>query len=396
MKYMTPASELQDRLKRLRHRLDHAAPDWEIALVTRRVSLFYLTGTMVAGSLWIARDGEAVLYVQRGYGRALKESAFPVIEKISGFREMATKVGRLACSVHLEKDGFTLTAFERFRRRFGFTRYEGLDAHILAIRAIKSPYEIAKIEHCGHVISELLEELVPTWLQQGMSEADLAARLMHAAMERGHQGTTRYDLFEELQPLGFINFGDSALVPTGFPGPNGCLGLGPWAPFLGNGQRTLKKGDLVFIDIGCACAGYHTDKTCVYSFAAPPPDAVLSVHRCCMDIQNRAADLLKPGKTGGELYDTIVDQLDPGFQENFMGLDEQQVGFLGHGVGLHMSEFPLINHSSSVPLELNMVIALEPKKALPDVGMVGVENTFVVTPEGGRSVTGSRFDIIEC
>ncbi len=57
---------------------------------------------------------------------------------------------------------------------------------------------------------------------------------------------------------------------------------------------------------------------------------------------------------------------------------------------------PLINHISSDPLELDMVIALEPKKAIPGLGMVGVENTFVVTPEGGRSVTGSRFDIIEC
>jgi len=396
MEPATPASELQDRLKRLRNRLDHAAPDWEIALVTRRVSLFYLTGTMVSGSLWIPRDDKAILFVLRGYGRALKESAFPVIEQISGFGEMATKAGDPSCSVHLEKDGFTLTAFERLRRRFSFTRYEGLDGHILAIRAIKSPHEIAKIEHCGQVISELLEELVPTWLEQGMSEADLTARLMHAAMERGHQGTTRYDLFEELQPLGFINFGDSALVPTGFPGPNGCLGLGPSAPFLGNGQRTLKKGDLVFIDIGCACAGYHTDKTCVYSFAAHPSDAVLSVHRRCMDIQNRAADLLRPGKTVGELYDTIVGQLDPGFQENFMGVEGRPVGFLGHGVGLHMSEFPLINHATSEPLDENMVIALEPKKAIPGVGMVGVENTFVVTPEGGRSVTGSRSEIIEC
>ena len=61
-----------------------------------------------------------------------------------------------------------------------------------------------------------------------------------------------------------------------------------------------------------------------------------------------------------------------------------------------MNEQPVIHAAASEPLEENMVIALEPKRAIPGVGMVGVENTFVVTPEGGRSVTGHRFDIIEC
>ena len=37
-----------------------------------------------------------------------------------------------------------------------------------------------------------------------------------------------------------------------------------------------------------------------------------------------------------------------------------------------------------------MVLALEPKKGIAYVGMVGLEDTFVVTPEGGRSLTGTH------
>lgn len=396
MKNMTPALELEDRLQRLRQRLDHAAPDWEIALVTRRVSLFYLCGTMISGSLWIPRDDEAALFVQRGYGRALQESAFPRIEKVSGFGEMADRVGRPICSVHLEKEGFTLTAFERFSQRFSFSRIEGLDAHLAALRALKSPWEISQIERSGRINTELLEQVVPTLFQEGMSEAELAARLMYAALERGHEGVTRYNLFEEDLPLGYVNFGDSALVPTNFPGPDGTRGLGPAAPFLGSRDRKLKKGDLVFVDIGCTCAGYHTDKTCVYSFGASPAEAVLSAHGRCVDILDTAVALLQPGKPATEIYESIMSNLDPGFQENFMGVPGQQVRFLGHGVGLHMNELPVIHANSADPLEQNMVIALEPKRAVPGVGMVGVEHTFVVTPAGGRSVTGHQFDIIEC
>jgi len=193
-----------------------------------------------------------------------------------------------------------------------------------------------------------------------------------------------------------VNFGDSALVPTNFPGPDGCLGLGPAAPFLGSREKRLKRGDLVFIDIGCAHAGYHTDKTTVYCFDASPPTAALALHQRCVDIQNRAAALLTPGRAASEVYEAIVTKLDTDFQTNFMGLGEQQVKFLGHGVGLHMNELPLIAQASSDLLEQNMVIALEPKKAIPGLGMVGAENSFVVTGQGGRSVTGNRFELIEC
>jgi Xaa-Pro dipeptidase len=39
-----------------------------------------------------------------------------------------------------------------------------------------------------------------------------------------------------------------------------------------------------------------------------------------------------------------------------------------------------------------MVLALEPKIGLPGIGMVGVENTFLVTKNGGRCLTGQQYD----
>jgi Xaa-Pro aminopeptidase len=41
-----------------------------------------------------------------------------------------------------------------------------------------------------------------------------------------------------------------------------------------------------------------------------------------------------------------------------------------------------------------MVLALEPKIGVPDMGMVGVENTCQVTAKGGVSLTGEADDII--
>ena len=47
-----------------------------------------------------------------------------------------------------------------------------------------------------------------------------------------------------------------------------------------------------------------------------------------------------------------------------------------------------------MPLQKNMTIALEPKIGIPGVGMVGVENIFVVTENGGKRLSGFSDDIL--
>ena len=64
-----------------------------------------------------------------------------------------------------------------------------------------------------------------------------------------------------------------------------------------------------------------------------------------------------------------------------------QVRFLGHGIGLVIDEFPALTKKIHYPLKENMIIAVEPKKGIKGVGLVGIENTFQVTPEGGKRLT---------
>ncbi|WP_255297386.1 M24 family metallopeptidase [Anaerophaga thermohalophila] len=68
--------------------------------------------------------------------------------------------------------------------------------------------------------------------------------------------------------------------------------------------------------------------------------------------------------------------------------------FLGHGIGLTVDELPVLAKGFKTPLEENMVFAVEPKKGIDGVGMVGIENTFVVTPAGGRCITGDNPGLI--
>ena len=115
----------------------------------------------------------------------------------------------------------------------------------------------------------------------------------------------------------------------------------------------------------------------------------------CVEVQRAAAASLRPGVVPSRIWRDVLDRVgDTPFAAGFMGLDGNQVPFLGHGIGLAIDEYPVIAKGFDEPLEAGMVLALEPKIGIPGFGMVGIENTFVVEESGGRSLTGDETDVI--
>lgn len=227
-----------------------------------------------------------------------------------------------------------------------------------------------------------------------MSEAGFGSEVYALLVREGHHGVVRFGMFDTEIEVGQLGFGESSIYPTRFNGPGGAYGMCPAVPLLGSPKRTLKPGDLVYIDNACGVEGYQTDKTMNYMFGKPLPDNAIEIHYQCVDIQDEMASLLRPGNTPSGIYSGIMDSVTPEFRENFMGFGNRQVNFLGHGVGLLVDEIPVIAKGFDDPLQEGMVIALEPKKGIKGVGMVGIENTFVVTPGGGVSITGKSGGLI--
>jgi Xaa-Pro aminopeptidase len=239
----------------------------------------------------------------------------------------------------------------------------------------------------------LLEDIVPQILKEGMSETDLNAELYSNMVKLGYQGVSRFSMPQMEMNFGQIGFGDNSIYPTNFDGPGGMLGLCPAVPIIGCRDRHLKKGDLVFVDIGYGIYGYHSDKTQVYSFGRRPDNEVIKIHKACIDVINRTAELLTVNSIPAEIYKHIMSNLPDALSQNFMGYNES-VKFLGHGVGLHIDEMPVIANGFNSPLAENMVIALEPKCGIKGVGTVGVEETFVVKKSGPVCITGGAREII--
>lgn len=389
-----PLTELEGRLQRFRARMDNARPGWELAAIVGKIPLYYFTGTMQDGLLLIPQDGDAVFWVRHSYERAIEESLFPHIKKIKSYRDVAAGTGTVPRAVYLEIDLMPITQLQRLQKHLLFKDVKAVDDQVAAVRAVKSRYELSLMKHAGKIHRRVLEDFVPGMLEEGIDEVSFGCDLYSLMVKEGHQGIIRFGGFNEML-LGQIGFGTSSICPVCVDTPGGVSGMHPSVPHMGSRDRTLHKGDLVVIDIGCGYKGYQTDKTMTYMFGRPIPDAAIHAHYRCVEIQDELASMLKPGAVPSEIYRTIMAGLEPEFLSTFMGSGKHKVKFLGHGIGLWIDESPVIAEGFDEPLQEGMVLALEPKKGIPDVGLVGIENTFIVTPQGGRSITGKSKGLLE-
>jgi Xaa-Pro dipeptidase len=388
--HKVPLNELLTRMSRFKLEMNLRNPGWDIAVIFGKINLYYFTGTMQEGMLLIPRDNEATFWIRRSIERAHDESLFPDIKPMNSFKDAAQTIKKLPDTVYLETELVPLAMYQRFQKYFPFKNVKPIETSIAAVRTIKSKYELDLMEQSGKIHQHVLENRVPKLLKEGISELELATQLYSVLMEEGHHGIARFGMFDTEIGIGHIAFGESSIYPTSFNGPGGNYGMSPAVPMLGNRNCKLKIGDLVFIDIGCGVNGYHTDKTMTYMFGQTLPQHAIDVHKKCVDIQHQIAAKLIPGAIPSEIYKSIMGSLEPDFIENFMGFGKRQVKFLGHGIGLTIDELPVIAEGFDEPLQENMVFALEPKKGIKGIGMVGIENTFVVTQNGGRCITGDN------
>ncbi|MDO4629012.1 MAG: M24 family metallopeptidase [Planctomycetia bacterium] len=396
-----PLSELDARRNRFLDALNARIPEWETVLLVNHVNQLYFTGTMQDGVVVFQKDGSRRLFVRRSLERALDESALPSDEilPMSSYKQVAAVVGENVGVTCVEKDVLPISTLERMQRNLKMTSILSVEPITARLRAVKSPWEMQWLELAGRLHHHFLTDVLPTLLQEGMTECEFVAEVYASAVKLGYQGITRFAMFQNEVAVGQYGFGESTLYPTSFDGPSGSRGMSAAVPFVGSRTLRLEGGQSVFADMGFGVNGYHTDKTQVYFFRgsrsdAEIPEEALMAHARCREIQRVIAERLRPGEIPERIYQEVMEGLEPEFLKNFQGFGTRQVKFLGHGIGLQVDEFPVLARGFSEPLEENMLFAVEPKKGIAGFGTVGVEDTFVVTADGGRCLTGGAREIM--
>jgi Xaa-Pro aminopeptidase len=75
---------------------------------------------------------------------------------------------------------------------------------------------------------------------------------------------------------------------------------------------------------------------------------------------------------------------DAGFARYYLGYNGHKVNFLGHGIGVELSELPYLAPRHDYPLEEGMTFAIEPKMVFPKGGASGIEDTVLLEKTGYR------------
>lgn len=386
--HRVPKAELDNRLAAFRRGMDAREPGWSMALINHKINMYYLTGTMQDGVL-VVRPDSATLWVRRSYERGRNESLFADIRPMRSFRTLGEAYPDMPQTVHLETRTATLEWLGLLRKYLSFQEYRSVNSVLSDIRAVKSAYELDCMRLAGRNHARALEEIAPTLLREGISEAELAAEIFKALLTMGSHGVSRYNQPLGEDVIGFASFGKSALVTTAFDGPGGTGGTCIAVQTIGSAERKLTAGRLVYLDIPSGIEGYHTDKSTVFYFGRladdPNGQLIREAYAYCQALEQEIASRLVPGAIFEDIYDTVMDKFDVRYIEGFMNGGR----FLGHSIGLTIDETPVIARGFTMPVQANMTIAIEPKIALPGIGTVGTENTYLVTETGAVSLSGA-------
>lgn len=376
-------------------------PQAQGILIFSRLNIFYFSGSFASGVFWLPIDGEPILFCRRGAERARIESSIKNIYSFKSYKDIEMILHDLGCYlpklVAAEMNGLSWALSNSLIKNLPTHQFVPADKIISMCRAKKSDWELTIIREAGSKHAICLTELLPSFLHEGINELKISHKILELFFSEGHLGILRMENYGEEVFLGHISVGDSANYPSVFNGPVGLRGVHPVAPYMGSAETEWTKGKPLTIDVGFNHAGYMTDKTQVYWLGDKKsiPVNALKAHNFCIDLQSQIAELLRPGALPSQIWDKCLSITEPSdWHEGFMGLGKNKVFFVGHGIGLAIDEYPVLASGFDTPLEEGMTLAVEPKIGLPGFGMVGVENTFEVTHEGGKCLTGENFDII--
>lgn len=364
----------------------------DAALITCNVNLIYTYGSVVSGYLYLPLNAPARLFIKRP--NTIKGEHVHSIRKPEQLLELLKECELpVPTKLMLEGDELSFTEYNRLAACFPDSEVLPCGTSLIRqARSVKTNIEIEMFRRSGIAHTKAYEQ-IPSVYKAGMTDRQLSIEIERLMRLEGSLGVFR--VFGQSMEIfmGSLLAGENAATPSPYDFALGGKGLDPSLPGGVNGSL-LQPGQSLMVDMGGNFYGYMGDMSRVFSIGKLPEKAY-AAHQTCLEIQEAIAAKAKPGSVCEELYDTAIDLVTKaGFADYFMGVG-QKARFIGHGIGLEINEMPVLAPRMKQELEPGMVFALEPKIVLPDIGPVGVENSWVVTSEGLEKLTLCKEEIVE-
>jgi Xaa-Pro aminopeptidase len=339
----------EERVSRLREAMGGLG--LEGLVITKRENVRYLSGFTGSSAVGVVTAGATTLITDGRYREqaGLESASWKIVIYSKDITESIAAALAGVSSVGLE-DSSTIAFQARLSKALSDTRIDTADDLVERLRTVKEPREVDAIRGAVSCAKQAWDTLLPM-IQPGVTERQLAAGLDYRMMSAGAE--------------------KPAFDTVVASGPNSAM------PHAGITDRQLESGDLVVIDFGALKDGYCCDITRTIFLGEPDgkSHAILEGVRLAWDA---AFATLAPGAPAADVDRAARDKLCE------LGLSEQFVHSLGHGVGLEVHEKPNLSQLSKETLEAGMVFTVEPGVYIE--GLMGArhEETVALTEEGAE------------
>lgn len=328
-------------------------------LVTSPHNVSYLTGFTGEDSfLWLTpqeslllSDGRYEEQIQsevKGVDLFIRTPSMSIIEAASQVLNL-----RSEREIHIEGATTSIAQWEYLRDFMPTKKLVCCTGVVERLREIKDSYELS-----------LIEESI-----------SVAQRAFRATTELIHGEMTEKQLADELE-FSMRRLGaESAAFKT-------IVGVGPRSA-LPHGRPSGKRVDessFVLIDWGAKKNFYLSDLTRVV-FTDKPPARLEKMYLAVLAAQKAAIETIRPGAIMGDVDVAARKALEKA------GLEKRFTHGLGHSFGLEIHESVRLGKGQKRPLEVGMVVTVEPGVYIPGFGGVRIEDDVLVTEEGNRILT---------
>ena len=243
--------------------------------------------------------------------------------------------------------------YERLMSKLPGLRVADATGLIASLRMVKSEAEIAKLRHIGAIGSRTFAK-VPALAHAGQPLAETFRAFRRECLAEGADDVPY--LVGGADRGGYV---DVISPPS---------------------ERPLQAGDILMMDTGATFDGYFCDFD--RNWAIGTPD---TLSRRAYDVLWRATeagiDAARPGATCRDLFEAmrrVIAEMDPS------GGD---IGRLGHGLGMQLTEWPSHTAVDTTGLQENMVLTLEPSLGYGAGRLMVHEENIVIRPEGAQLLT---------
>ncbi len=348
-------------LKNRRSRLTRFFENYSLKalLITDLRNIRYLCGfSGTEGALLVSKDHAWFLCDSRYTAQAAVEVTGAEIRECAAIR--IDTIAALTDEHGFDRIGFeaahtTVSAFRRLSDKLPGVDLIELGSELDEIRICKDSSEIEQLALVAALSSAALVSVLEH-IKPGICELDIALALELEMRRRGADG----------KAFDFI-------VASGVRGamPHGRAS-----------DKIITSGELITIDYGALKNGYHSDET--VTVACGKPDArAIEIHSVVRAAHDLAIEAVRPGISCRALDDVARSYI------SGKGYGEYFGHGLGHGIGLEIHEMPSLSPRSTAVLEEGMAITIEPGIYIPGFGGVRIEDTVVVTGDGGRVITNA-------